>query len=360
MQNCLTEISKSTDFDLGIIVTGMHLDPAFGSTVAEVENANLNIIERVVVDMGHSTGAGMAIGIGEMIKGFTRSLESAKPDLLLVLGDRGEMLAGAIAAIHLNIPIVHIHGGERSGTVDEPIRHAISKLAHYHLVATDGSRNRLMRMGERPDHIFIVGAPGLSDINAIKIIPKATLLEEAGFYPAKRTALFLYHPVLNGHDQAGVDVTMMLNALVASGYQTIVLQPNADAGNHIIRNVLAQYADTPDFCIMSHISRDRFLSWMAATDVMVGNSSAGIIEAASFGTPVINVGSRQSFRERNANVVDVDLDATQFAEKIEAVQFGKKLVADNIYGDGQSSPRIVNLLKTLPLGQDVMMKSNVY
>lgn len=360
MQNCLTEISKSTDFDLGIIVTGMHLDPAYGSTVAEVENANLNIIERVVVDMSHSTGAGMALGIGEMIKGFTRSLASAKPDLLLVLGDRGEMLAGAIAAIHLNIPIVHIHGGERSGTVDEPIRHAISKLAHYHLVATDGSRNRLVRMGERPDHIFVVGAPGLSDLDVTKIMLKAKLLEEAGFHPTKKTALFLYHPVLSDHDQAGADVAMMLNILAASGYQTIVLQPNADAGNHIIRNVLAQYADNADFCIMSHMSRDRFLSWMAATDVMVGNSSAGIIEAASFGTPVINVGCRQSFRERNANVVDIDLDAAQFTEQIVAVRLGKKVVAKNIYGDGQSTPRILNLLKTVPLGQDVMMKSNVY
>ena len=155
MRATLAGIQAHPELKLGLLVTGMHLDPRYGDTVREVEASGLPVVARVPVALGDDDGATMARAIGLELLGAVDALASFHPDLLLLLGDRGEMLAGAIAALHLNIPIVHLHGGELSGTVDEPVRHAISKLAHYHFTATEGARERLIRMGERPEHIHV-------------------------------------------------------------------------------------------------------------------------------------------------------------------------------------------------------------
>lgn len=360
MRNCLSEISTSKQLDLDVIVTGMHLDENFGFTLKEVEAAGFSIRDCVPVDMGHATGAGMAIGIGDMIKGFTVSLAKNRPDVVLLLGDRGEMLAGAIAAIHLSIPIVHIHGGERSGTVDEPVRHAISKLAHYHFVATAGSKDRLVRMGENVDAIFVVGAPGIDDTRAIALPSRKALIERAGLDPDKRVALLLYHPVLIDAGHAGEDVAMILEALRLEEFQTIALQPNADAGNDRIRAVLESAAAAGDIQLTSHMLRKNFLEWVSAADVMIGNSSAGIIEAASFRTRVINIGSRQAMRERGANVFDVAVNLEEIRRELKKVRLGKKLNVENIYGDGKTAARIVKLLENIRLDHTILAKSNAY
>lgn len=360
MRNCLSEISASKQLELDVIVTGMHLDENFGFTFKEVEAAGYSIRDCVPVDMGHSTGHGMAIGIGDMIKGFTVSLAKNRPDIVLLLGDRGEMLAGAIAAIHLSIPIVHIHGGERSGTVDEPIRHAISKLAHYHFVATAGSKDRLVRMGENIDAIFVVGAPGIDDTRTISLPSRKALIERAGLDPNKRLALLLYHPVLIDARHAGEDVAIILEALRLEEFQTIALQPNADAGNDRIRAILESAAAAGDIQLTSHMLRENFLEWVSAADVMIGNSSAGIIEAASFRTRVINIGSRQAMRERGVNVFDAATNLEEIRRELKRVRLGEKLNVENIYGDGQTSGRIVKLLENIRLDRAILAKSNAY
>lgn len=360
IRNCLAAVSDSKNLDLDVIVTGMHLDENFGLTVKEVEASGFRIRDRIPVDMGHATGAGMAIGIGEMIKGITESLANSRPDIVLLLGDRGEMLAGAIAAIHLSIPIAHIHGGERSGTVDEPVRHAISKLAHYHFVATTGSGDRLIRMGERPENIHVVGAPGIDRIQGTAIPFRAELMEQAGLDPNKLVALLLYHPVLIDAENASREMATILEALKLENFQTVALYPNADAGNNGIREVLDSAAAAGVIRLTSHMVRQEFLAWVSVADVMVGNSSAGLIEAASYKTRVINIGNRQAMRERSANVFDVDVDLKEIRRELRKVRLGEKLDVENIYGDGQTAGRVVTLLENVPLDQNILAKCNAY
>jgi len=193
MQSTLQAIHTHSELELSLIVTGMHLAPGYGDTVADIERAGLPVSIRVPLDMEPATGATMARNVGRMLTAFVDAFETLTPDVVLLLGDRGEMLAGALAAIHLNIPVVHIHGGERSGTVDEPVRHAISKLSHWHCTATADAAERLVRMGERREQVFVTGAPGLDGLDALATVPRATLLAQAGLRTDAPLALMVYH-----------------------------------------------------------------------------------------------------------------------------------------------------------------------
>lgn len=358
MRATLRAIERRSDLRLGLLVTGMHLDPGFGETVREIEADGFDIVARIAAHEEETSGGAMARGIARMIAGFTGAIEARRPDLLLLLGDRGEMLAAAIAAIHADLPIAHIHGGERSGTVDEPVRHAISKLSHIHLTATRDAAERLARMGERDDMIFAVGAPGLVGLTELARRGRAELMAEAGFDPARPVALFVYHPVLQEGEAAGATAEAILDTLAARGFQTLVLKPNSDGGSQHIRAVLDRRAGSPGLKVLTHLERPLFVNWMAIADVMIGNSSAGIIEAASFGTPVVNVGARQTLRERNANVVDVGNGADEIGLALDRIG-GKRVDRANIYGDGTADVRIAELLATLPL-HGLTEKCNVY
>jgi len=362
MRETLKAITLQDGLSLSLIVTGMHLDDRYGMTVEEIKKDDFPISARIPVDLGEASGASMANGIARMIVGFTDSLQENRPDILLLLGDRGEMLAGAIAAIHLNIPVAHIHGGERSGTVDEPIRHAISKLAHIHLVATEESRHRLVRMGERPDDILVVGAPGLSGLATLasSAIDRDMLAGKAGFDPARPIALMVHHPVLQEAGRAGEEVNLLLDQLVARNIQTIALMPNADGGSDEIRSILTRRAVAPNFHLYTHLPRAQFINWMVVADFMIGNSSSGIIEAATFGTPVINVGRRQRLRERNANVIDVEASAEAIDRAIDNALAKGRFDSKNVYGDGNAAARISTLLTRISLTEELMMKSNDY
>jgi len=360
MASTLRRIEADARFRLGLLVTGMHLSPLYGETVREIRAAGLPIVAEVPVDMDRSTGESMAQGIATMLAGFTAALTREKPDLVLLLGDRGEMLAGAIAAIHLGIPVAHVHGGERSGSVDEPVRHAISKLAHLHFTATQGAQDRLVRMGERADRVWVTGAPGLDEIAALAVHDRAALCSEAGFDPARKVALGVFHPVVNDPASPATQLSALLRAARNQGCQVLMLEPNSDAGAAEIRGALADYRADPDVAVRTHLARDRFVSWMAQCDVMIGNSSSGIIEAASFGTPVVNVGPRQNLREAGANVVTVGSDEAAIANAIGAALRLPRAARSNIYGDGRAGERIVELLAAATLGPALLGKCNAY
>ena len=295
-----------------------------------------------------------------MLAGMIDAFERLRPDLVLLLGDRGEMLAGAIAALHMNIPIAHVHGGERSGTIDESVRHAISKLSHFHFVSTEQSRERLVRMGELPGQVFVTGAPGLDGIVQDGSILRIDLLAEQRFDPEKPIAIFVFHPVVQEAADGGAVATMLLERLLQQGFQVLALRPNSDAGSAEVRAALDCHAAHPDVRVLTHLARNVFLSWLAAADVMVGNSSSGIIEAASFGLPVVNVGSRQNLRERNANVYDVESRPQAVDKVLARVRHQGRLPQHNVYGDGQAAGRIVELLRTLPLDPSILAKANAY
>lgn len=360
MRHTLATIDASPNLKLQLLVTGMHLESKFGNTIEEIQADNFEIAALVPTNLSDSSGQSMANAIGEMIVAFTEIMSNNRPDIVLLLGDRGEMLAGAIAAIHLNIPIAHIHGGERSGTVDEPVRHAISKLSHFHFVATQQANDRLKRMGENPEHIHVVGAPGIDGIYALATWSRNQLTEELNLDPARPVALMVFHPVLQEQKSGAAYTNTIISQLCAKKIQIIALIPNADSGSDEILEILHEASRLGHVKLVTHFQREKFVSWMATADIMIGNSSAGIIEAASFGTPVINVGNRQNLRERNRNVIDTPADPTAIAKSIETALAIQKFDQHNIYGDGNTANKIAELLTKFPLDSSVMDKCCAY
>lgn len=360
MARSLQLIQTHPQIALSVVVTGMHLSPKYGNTVDEIAQAGLRISGRIPVVLEASDGAAMATALARVLLGIIPILQTEKPDAVLLLGDRGEMLAGALAAIHLNIPIVHVHGGERSGTVDEPVRHAISKLAHYHFTATAAARERLIRMGEHAPHVFVTGAPGLDGLAGAARRPRAELCAELGLDPAHPVVLLLYHPVLQTAEAAGHEMAEVLAAVQEAGTQVVCLTPNSDAGHQAIRDEIELHVRLPEFRVVTHFARPDYLSWLEAADAMIGNSSSGIIEAASFGLPVVNVGDRQLGRERNANTADVPAERAAIHAALTAALAHGRRGRQNVYGDGHAAERIVELLSTLPFPKDLLNKSNAY
>lgn len=358
MQSTLASIAAHQGLSLDVVVTGAHLAEKYGLTVKEIESAGFHIAARIPIDAESSTGAAMARNLAGTLNGCVTAFEAIQPDVVLLLGDRGEMLAGALAAIHLNIPIAHIHGGERSGTVDEPIRHAISKLAHWHFVSTEASRDRLVRMGEHPECVFVTGAPGLDGLAELPYMDRHSLCADTRLDPARPLALLVYHPVLQ--EIAGEQTATILETLLEQSVQIVCLMPNSDAGNEPIRNALLEKAIHKDIRLFTHLPRPVFVSWMAACNLMLGNSSSGIIEAATFGTPVINIGSRQNLRERNTNTVDAPVEPNLLIAAIRQALENGRYPAANIYGDGNASGRICQLLSTLSIDAKLLCKTNAY
>jgi len=360
MRTVLMKINADPSFKLSLCVTAMHLSPTYGNTINEILADHLNVIAQIPVDVETSSPASMAKAIGDEIIGFVEVLSREQPHLILLLGDRGEMLAAAIAASHLNIPIVHIHGGERSGTVDEMVRHAISKFAHYHFVATEASRERLIKMGEQPSHIYHVGAPGLDEIVAHTPSSRASFCQSFQLRANEDIALVIFHPIVQAYNDLKAQITMVLKAALDLGLQLICFEPNADAGAHTIRDVLIDYRAHPEVRLFKHMPRTQYLDCLANVDLMLGNSSSGIIEAASFNLGVVNVGLRQNLRERGNNVFDTDVTHESITTGLKSMLARKGETYHNIYGDGQTGVRCCDLLKTISLHSDILNKYNAY
>lgn len=364
MKQTLTAIQSHPQLSLEIIATGMHLSTVYGHTVDEIiSNADLRVRATVPVPLDPATGATMARNIGAMTAEFTSSLEGDLPDIVLLLGDRGEMLAGAIAGIHLGIPVAHVCGGERSGTVDEPVRHAISKLSHLHFTSTEGARNRLIQMGERPDRIWTVGAPGLDGLAEQGKRGRRDVLQAMSLHPDRPVALLAYHPVLQEADEAGEHARQIIEVLLSNDLQVVALLPNADAGSDAVRRSLVEGSGRPGLFLKTHLPRPDFIALMAVADLMAGNSSAGIVEAATFGTPVLNIGRRQHLRERNDNVLDVDVDAVAMDAGVKQLLAQGRLTPHNIYagvGGAMAADRIAAVLASTPLGPELLYKANSY
>jgi GDP/UDP-N,N'-diacetylbacillosamine 2-epimerase (hydrolysing) len=357
----LETLHADSRFDLGIAVTGMHLSERFGATVGEIEQSGLQIVAHIPVDIDEDSGLAMALATSRAIDGLARLFAGEPPDIVLVLGDRLEMLAAAVAAICFECVVVHVHGGERSGTIDESIRHAISKLAHYHLVATEGSRERLLRMGEDDWRIEVVGAPGLVGIERIGLPARSELCARHGLAVDRPFAIMLFHPVVQDADLAGSQSAALLDALEALDLAALCLLPNADAGNSPIRSEIMHRARrNPMLKPITHLERSEYIQLMATCDVLIGNSSSGILEAGSFGTPVVNIGERQRSRERNGNVIDVGHMSEEIAQAIAAALASGRLPSANLFYQPETDARIANLLATVSLDRSVRKKLNSY
>lgn len=360
MRSTLARIAAKPGLSLQVLVTGMHLSAEHGHTVDEIRAAGFAICGEISLDMRTRTGESMSVGIADCLRGLTETLARERPDLLLLLGDRGEMLAGAIAALHLGIACVHLHGGERSGTVDEPVRHAISKLATHHFVATPGSRDRLVAMGEEPARIHVTGAPGLDGLCELGAMPRAACLEALGLAPDARFILVAFHPVVQQAASAQRQAADLAEALSATGLPLVWLEPNADAGALGVLQALDDVTLPAGSRRVTHLPRPLFVAAMAHCELLAGNSSAGIIEAASFGTPVLNAGDRQRLREHGGNVLDVPVEPGTLRAGLASLLDSPRRAWENPYGDGRAGERIAALLASLPLDAALLEKANSY
>lgn len=366
MRHVLQMVHAHPSLTLQIAVTGMHLIPAFGSTVREIEASGLPIVARVPTSVGERTPPAMARGIGELVIGLTQALSLHQPDLMLLIGDRGEMLAGAIAALHFGVPIVHLHGGERSGTVDEPVRHAITKLSHWHFVATEESRTRVIQMGEKPADVWVTGAPSLDHLHDLENLPRSQVLETLHLPHGARYLLILFHPVVQEAQSAYQQTKLLAHELGKfvdqDDLHIVWLAPNADGGSGEIVRALDELQETFGAALhrIVHLPRDDYLAALRHADLLIGNSSSGIIEAASLGTPVVNIGNRQRARERNVNTLDCPVESEPIRIAIGQALSRGRYVPANRYGDGHAAERIVELLATQPIRDDLLDKINTY
>ncbi|MGK0466566.1 UDP-N-acetylglucosamine 2-epimerase [Clostridium sp.] len=361
----LKEIEKNDALELKLIVCGMHLCPEFGMTINEIEKDGFPISDKFETILAADTGSAMAKSIGLSIISMAQSFERINPDVVLILGDRGEMMAAATAAIHMNIPVAHIHGGEVTGTVDESIRHAVTKLSHIHFPANEDSKQRILKLGESEKNVYVVGAPGLDFIKKTKYLSRSEMLEK---FDLKDDKIFLLtqHPVTTERDMVEWQIRETLDAVVELGKQTIVSYPNSDNGGREIIKVIEQYrAKYPFLKVFKNLTQVEYLSFLEISDVMIGNSSSGIIEAPSFKLPVVNIGSRQGTRLRACNIIDVPEGKEAVKAGIEKAlydeDFKKKLEScTNPYGDGNASSKIAKILSEIKIDRELIQKIITY
>ncbi len=364
MLSTLNKIKSHPNLELEIIVTGMHLMEEFGKTINEIEKDNFKLI---ILDSIYERDnkESMATFIGDLIKKLVPTITKIRPDIILLLGDRGEMLAAAIAGAYLSIPVAHIHGGETTGNIDESARHAITKLSNIHFVATDTSAERIIKMGENPEYIFSVGAPGLDDIVNSDIINSEILKNKYKIDLSEPLILVIQHPVTSESNEAPNQIYETLNAIAELKYQAIVIYPNCDAGGRGIIEIIKKYKNNGNIKIYENIPRMDYLSLLKISSVIVGNSSSGIIEAPSFKIPVVNIGTRQEGRERAENVMDVRYDKKQIMSAIEKALFDKDFKAKlknikNPYGNGNSGDRIAHILSEIKIDNRLLQKKLTY
>jgi UDP-N-acetylglucosamine 2-epimerase (non-hydrolysing)/GDP/UDP-N,N'-diacetylbacillosamine 2-epimerase (hydrolysing) len=362
----LKAIEARPELKLSLVVTGMHLSHEFGYTVREIEKDGFPIDARIDMLLTSDTLGAMAKSVGLGIIGFSQAWEQLKPDIILVLGDRVEPLAAAISGAYMNFTVAHISGGDVTrGGLDEYARHAITKFAHIHFPATKRSAERVVKMGEDEWRVHVVGSPALDIILNEPLLSPQALVQKFGLKLSKPLVLVVQHPVTTQVDEAPKQMRETLEAIVEIGYPTVLVYPNADAGSRSMIDVIKEYEKYPFLKTHKSLPRREYLSLMKAASVMVGNSSSGIVEAPSFGLPVVNVGIRQEGRERGKNVIDVEHDKSKIIRAIEKALKDKKFLAEvkkceNPYGDGKTGPRIAEILSKTKITARLLQKRITY
>ncbi len=358
----LREIQADRALKLHLIVSGTHLSPEFGLTVEAIEADGFQIGERVEMLLSSDTPGGIAKSIGLGTIGFAQAYTRVRPDILVVLGDRFEMYAAALAALPFKIPVAHIHGGEvTEGAFDEALRHSTTKLSHLHFVATEEYGRRVLQMGEEPWRVIVSGAPSLDLIADMTFFPREEIESCFGLNLGRAPLLVTYHPVTMEYENTGWQMQQLLTALERSGLPIVFTSPNSDTSNRVISCMIQEFLAThPEARLVANLGIRGYFSLMRCSAAMVGNSSSGIIEALSFGLPVVNIGSRQRGRVRSGNVIDVGYDAAEITDAIERAispAFKAALAAlRNPYGDGHAAERIVRVLREVPLGDKLVVK----
>jgi len=361
-QPVLQRIQEDPDLRLRLIVTGMHLSPEFGLTVRTIEQDGFEIGERIEMLLSSDTPEGIAKSMGLGTIGFAQAYARLRPDILLVLGDRFEMHAAVVAALPFKIPVAHIHGGESTeGAIDEAIRHSITKMSHLHFVATEAYAQRVIQMGEEPWRVVVSGAPSLDNLHRIHLLSREELEEQYELDLKDPLLLVTYHPVTLEYEQTEMQMRELLAALEGVDATLIFTYPNADICGRLIIQMIREFtAERQQAQLVVNFGTQGYFSMMKHAAAMVGNSSSGIIEAASFKLPVVNVGSRQRGRVRGKNVIDVGYARAEILAGIEKAispEF-RATLSDmvNPYGNGHAAERIVDKLKHVKLSDELLLK----
>jgi UDP-hydrolysing UDP-N-acetyl-D-glucosamine 2-epimerase len=359
----LRDLRDDPAFELRLVVTGMHLAHEFGHTVDEIENDGFAVDRKVDMLVAGDSPAALARSIALGVIGMSDAIEQLRPEIVLVLGDRFEIFAAAQACLVHNVPLAHIAGGDTTeGAIDEAMRHAITKMAHVHFATNAQSADRLRQLGEDPTQIHVVGSPGLDHLRRGSLLDRAALEQALGARLGKRNVLVTFHPVTLD-DRAGMDeFEALLAALDALPADTTVWcsRPNADTGGRAIAARLDGWvASHPErIHAFASLGQQRYLSLMAQSDAVIGNSSSGLYEAPSFGVPTVDIGERQRGRLGATSVIRCEAKSDAIAAAIaRAFALGRQRDVVNPYGDGDSARRIVEVLRGLPARAALLRKS---
>lgn len=358
-------IKNSPEFTLQLIVTGMHLSHEYGETFKIIEQDGFEIDRKVELNLTSDTPVGISTSMGHGFIGFAKSFNELKPDLIMVLGDRFEIMAGVTAALPFRIPVAHIHGGELTeGVIDEAIRHSITKMSHFHFVAAPEYKKRVVQLGEQSDSVYLVGGLGVDSIKRLKLLNKLELEQALNFTFGKKNLLVTYHPVTLEKGMAKNQILALLEALeMLADTNLIFTYSNADTEgkeiNRLIEKFVSKKANRIAFKSLGQL---KYLSCMSQVDGVVGNSSSGLIEAPSFKKGTINIGDRQRGRLIASSVIECFPNRKSILDAIKKLyskDFQNSLSSVvNPYGEGFASEKILTILKNVSFNNKIKKKFN--
>ena len=354
-------------FDVRIVVTGMHLSQAFGSTYMEIEQSGFVIDKKVDILLSSDTPSSISKSMGLAMIGFGEYFEDLKPDLLLVLGDRYETLSVCCAAMNARIPIAHLYGGETTeGAIDESIRHAITKMSYLHFASTEEYRKRIIQLGEDPERVVTVGAIGIENIIKSNLLTKTELEQSINFVLDQPYAVITFHPVTLEENNVKYQFEHLLEACNRhKEFKFIFTKANSDAHGSIINELIDRFvSENENTVAFSSLGMLRYLSALRYCNMVIGNSSSGLIEAPSFGIPTINIGDRQKGRLQSSSVINCLAETNEI---MKAIQIAKSKAFNdkakntiNPYGDGNTSTKVIEEIKKFLLNNNINLKKQFY
>jgi len=359
----LKTIQQEPALKLHLYVSGAHLSSQFGFTIHQIRDDGFKIHEAIEILLASDSPEAICKSIGLGVIGFAETFRKHHPDILVVLGDRFEMYASVVAALPFNIPVAHIHGGELTqGAIDDAIRHSITKLSHLHFVSTQDYARRVIQMGEEPWRVVVSGALSLDNLQQTRLLDRREFAIRYNLVLPRNFLLVTYHPVTLEYQEAGSQIYELIAALKMVGIPVLFTMPNADTGGQIIRQAISQaISGNPMWFAVENLGIQGYFSVMNMASAMVGNSSSGIIEAASFRLPVVNIGNRQKGRIQTLNIIDSNYDRASIGQCIRKAispEFHESLLElKNPYGDGSASHKIIDVLKNIHLGTTLISKT---
>ena len=368
LKSLMQEINKDNDLELYLIVSGMHLSPEFGMTYKEIEEDGFEINAKVEMLLSSDSPAGISKSIGLGVIGFADEFQRADLDMLILLGDRYEALSAAISAMVMRIPIAHLPGGELTeGAIDEGLRHSITKMSYLHFTSTEEYRRRVIQLGENPERVFCVGAIGVENIKKINLMTKEELERSIHFEIDENTVIVTYHPVTLENNTVEEQFLNLLEVLDRNPkIRMIFTKANADTNGRIVNELIDKYAaqNSERACAFMSLGQKRYLSALKYCRIVIGNSSSGIIEAPSFGKPIINIGDRQKGRICADSVINCGYTQQEIQQAMETAlteEFENKARnCRNPYEKENTAANIISVIKDYLLNDKIKLKKGFY